>query len=843
MTEQILPHELPTALERGPETVLVLSLDCFDTLLWRDCFAPGDVFSGLSSLTTGQRIVAEQRARKAKGALRGSSEIGLNSVYEHALPNGSETQHRAAVEEEIALEARVCFAFEPTVELMRAAKESGLKIIIVSDTYLTSQQLLALITRAAGEEVAGLIDRVFASCDAEISKSQGLLAKVLKSIKCRPDEILHIGDNQKADYDSARALGIPALHLAQFSEAARHRLRFERSCQQLIGEAAHDVCGLMPHRAILAKDEPQVQDAAEALGLSVLGPVFYTFDQWLHAEAETLAKAERAKKSGGDPSGKVHWLFMLRDGHLPELVHQAGLANARASSTSTARAEISRFTAIAASLTTRGAYQKQWTGEFGLNPSTLARQMLMEEEEIARVVGDPQTEPEMIDACNRLRTEVRGGAREKLTRRRARGRADRLIAHVRSAVDPQPGDTLMLVDLGYNGSAQDRVDSILADAFDVHVAGRYLLLREMAASGLDKKGLIDDRHFDPEMLEALCGNVAVIEQLATCELGSVTDYTEDGAPIRKKSAVKGAQSDVRDRVQAGVTRFARAASKRPIIRSHNCTESQDENTNEARAWREGAAAALTRFMFLPHERELAVLKSFEHDVNLGSERMVALFDENHARAAMRRRGLFYMKGSARMFLPAELAREDINTRLSLLVQKRFGLGLSYSDSAAQTITIPAFYLSADGATSAVVDAAPTHEGFYTARLPLASGVQGIALQVGSVFEWFEISSITSCAIDNLKGGSGSDMAVREVLAQFDGLTDHAGGLLECTDPAAFVLVNPPRRRDESGPQMIEITLRPLRIRKGVQAGAVTQNAIQEPAKFPAQKPTPKDAAA
>ena len=39
--------ELPTLLERAPASVRYLSLDCFDTLLWRNTVAPRDVFAEL----------------------------------------------------------------------------------------------------------------------------------------------------------------------------------------------------------------------------------------------------------------------------------------------------------------------------------------------------------------------------------------------------------------------------------------------------------------------------------------------------------------------------------------------------------------------------------------------------------------------------------------------------------------------------------------------------------------------------------------------------------------------------------------------------------------------------
>ncbi|WP_163450031.1 hypothetical protein, partial [Escherichia coli] len=64
----------------------------------------------------------------------------------------------------------------------------------------------------------------------------------------------------------------------------------------------------------------------------------------------------------------------------------------------------------------------------------------------------------------------------------SRSFADRLIAHVRKAVNPARGDTLMLVDLGYNGSVQNDVEPLLARELGVQIAGRYLLLREQSRS-------------------------------------------------------------------------------------------------------------------------------------------------------------------------------------------------------------------------------------------------------------------------------------------------------------------------------------------------------------------------
>ncbi|KWV91677.1 HAD family hydrolase [Erythrobacter sp. YT30] len=798
MTETILPHEMPRALDRAPADVKVLSLDCFDTLLWRDCHSPRDLFAGLESVLPMQRSAAEAFARKAEFARHQRNEVGLEAIYGHAMPNGDAHAIANAIAEERALEARTCFAFEPTVALMREAKSRGLKVIIVSDTYLDARELIELIRSSAGEDVAGLIDRVFASSEMGISKSEGLLAKALKAMKCKHTEALHIGDNATADYDASRSLGVLALLLLQFTEDARQRLRFERACQSIGSDCKTGIAGLQMQRALIARDEWTIDDPAERLGYTVLGPVFHAYENWLRAEAEALEKRR---------GGRVHWLFMLRDGHLPHLVHSAC-----GEAASTARVEISRYAATAAALSDRAVYERHVALEFGLNPSTLARQMLFTQAEIAQHVGNPQTDDEMLAAAQRLHAELRSGKRQKLTRRRAREYADRLIEHVRAAADPKPGDTLMLVDLGYNGSAQNQIDGILSEAFECHVAGRYLLLREMSATGLDKKGMLDVRHFDPGLLEALCGNVAVIEQLATYELGSVIDYTKSGDPIRKGSGVKGRQSNVRDAVQKGVVAFAKAAMNPPIIRQHN--------SHEEEGWRETAANVLTRFLFLPQPGELEVLKDFEHDINMGSERVVPLFKPEFAAEGMRRRGLFYMKGSARMFLPAEMASEDMATRLSLFLQKRYGLGLTFTDHAPRAISLPAYYVGASNQTVSQIEARATHDGCFAARLPVGDNQSGIAIGLGSAFEWVEIVSVTRASVESLRGGLENDDTPERLKPIADGMNEHAPGIYECANAAGLLFISADQLVPRDSDDMVEIVLRPIRER--AQSSALTQ---------------------
>ena len=114
-------HELPGLLDRF-SGIELLSLDCFDTLLWRDCHAPTDVFAALEGVNPFQRVHGEQRARTVARAARGVHEVSIEDIYRAIMPRASEAERQTAIAAEIAAEARHCYAFAPTVALMRAAR-------------------------------------------------------------------------------------------------------------------------------------------------------------------------------------------------------------------------------------------------------------------------------------------------------------------------------------------------------------------------------------------------------------------------------------------------------------------------------------------------------------------------------------------------------------------------------------------------------------------------------------------------------------------------------------------------------------------------------------------------
>ncbi len=86
MTHAVRAAEITALLDHLPEATTVLSLDCFDTLIWRNVNQPVDVFHDLDLPGCGGkelRICAEQRARKALALEARRNEVTIDDIYAH----------------------------------------------------------------------------------------------------------------------------------------------------------------------------------------------------------------------------------------------------------------------------------------------------------------------------------------------------------------------------------------------------------------------------------------------------------------------------------------------------------------------------------------------------------------------------------------------------------------------------------------------------------------------------------------------------------------------------------------------------------------------------------------
>ncbi|MBR0553378.1 hydrolase [Stakelama marina] len=762
MKTNIRAYDFAELLAQAPDEIEILSLDCFDTLLWRDVQAPRDVFAGIDMAggALEPRMWAEGAARRAARLRNNDTEVDFQAIYERLLPNAGQPAIDAAVAHELALEARHCFAFAPTVALMRAAKERGLQVIIVSDTYLNEDQLGTLIARAAGQDVRDLIDRIFVSSAFGVGKGNGMFKPVLKELGVRPEAILHCGDNRIADQVAPDTLGIHTAHLVQFDEESTERLRHEAVAAAMIDPTARLTAPIsQTHRAEVAMRRSDAP--ADMLGHDVLGPLMYDFACWVKDEVAEMS----------DRLGKqVRPLFLMRDGHLPLESFRAAFGD----DTDAAPVEISRFVSSSARLTDRESLKK-----FVLD--AVDRASLDAVSRALMLFGHEAKKLTKLSPAAFCKAVTKPDMARKILARSAKF-TDRLVAHLNRA-GVHDGDAVMLVDLGYNGSVQNLVGPVLEQRMGLTVAGRYLLLREEQQSGLDKRGLLDTRHYETRALHSLCMCVAVIEQLSTVAQGSVIDYSEDGEPIRKEVDIKGGQSAIRDQVQAACIEFARNAGKQVI---------RGSRIDEADARRRSAAAVLSRLLFMPTASEIALLEAFDHDVNLGTTEVVRLLDPEESSAGLRRRGLSYLNETGRMFIPGELRQHGLPLNLALFTSSRFALDIRNSDFAVGGIKLPVILMGGGEDGVHLFDAHPTAEGFYRVNIPVAQTRWTPAVQLGAICEWAQVDSAQWHRMADFDRNGPASGAEAVVIA--DGMTDEAGGLYRCEE-TGFLMAPPPQGND------------------------------------------------
>lgn len=783
MKISVTAQQIPGLLDQVPAGMEVLSLDCFDTLLWRNAQAPSDVFAelGIEGGSIEPRCFAERHARKAEAFRSGRNEVRIEAIHARMLPGADEAAIAASVQKELDLEAGHCFGFGPVIALIEAAKARRMTVIIVSDSYLSPEQLRTLIARAAGEPVAAMIDRVFTSSDHGMSKGEGLFRAVLAELGVAPGKIVHLGDNRIADQEAPAVLGIRGVHFEQFDVAVETRLRHEAMAGVVLdSETRQTVPAMQPHRPLLSQRTEQ--DPAFVLGHDVIGPVLHGFAEWVRGEAEALAAR------CGRP---VKTMFLLRDGYLPmKLFETLG------TDIPTGEIAISRLTAGRASLIDAAAISQLVEREAGKQRFDVLAGMLLLEPHEAKRLGAPSGDVGELE-----RIVCGGEAAEKVIRRSARY-ADRLIAHVKRA-GLKDGDMLMVVDLGYHGTVQDRIVPLLKARMNVEVAGRYLLLKENEPSGLDKKGWFDKRHYGREALITLGSSIAVIEQICTQAVGSVTDYHPNGKSIHEKPGEKGSQSETRDRIQAGAIAYGQRAT----------ALGRTALSDDADCRRRAAAAAMARFMYLPSPDEVAVIGDFTHDANLGSSSHLKLLDGSSSTRGLRRRGLHYVQSTARMFLPGELQEQGLALNLALFGIVRGALDVRESDFQAGGVKLPVILANAREDCMVEMSAYPTHDGYYRLAIPARADLT-VAVLLGGLYEAVQIEDVSFQPMDAPSGERGGPSERPDIDAPHvrEGMQPIAGDLFQCNEGAALLVPALPSLGE--GDYMLCIAFRPV-VARGV----------------------------
>ncbi|WAF76802.1 HAD-IA family hydrolase [Aeromonas dhakensis] len=268
-----------------------LSFDLFDTFFRRACGEPSWVFEEAARrvLANGVtlpmeaedyrlcRIEAESRARKK--SMR--EEVRFTEIFAH-LPLSDE-QKRVLMAEELQVERDMVY-LDPLVQMILLREQCrGLQVIFISDMYLSEAFLRELITQKC-PQLHNV--RLFVSSELGLTKQSGsLFQQMLSLLKIKPEQVLHIGDNPKADVQSAQQLGLASLHFDlpdHLSEILENEKLYRVNLPSNMQHARKLAVLSMPQQ--LSEEEQFFY----AYGAFILGPILTAFSKWVLQSAKRL---------------------------------------------------------------------------------------------------------------------------------------------------------------------------------------------------------------------------------------------------------------------------------------------------------------------------------------------------------------------------------------------------------------------------------------------------------------------------------------------------------------------------------------------------------------------------
>ncbi len=564
--------ELDAAL-RQPG-VSILSLDCFDTLLWRRVPKPADAFGllgeelrargalagGISALTFARmRITAELLARQRKLSEMGSHEINLGDIYAEfrgGITTIGVDELRAA---ELALERRITVADCALAQALSSlASELDLRVVFVSDMYLSSDEIGFLIDRPEMADLSGA--EVISSADIGIGKENGLWQILPDRWGVSPSAIVHVGNNPVADVSAPREAGVRAVHWSELPERlggivvaegchtgadakVRVPLVDDRGLTALRGRAAFSVAS--------ADHEDQV---AWETGSSVLGPVMTGYAEWVQQRTAEL--------------GITRALCVMREGRLlKELIESVSPSRRNpalqcellwASRAAIARANISKADAAEmAALFSRVRIPSvtEAARTLGIERAAVAG--------AAEMAGDGAQHAGNRAVLERFVSAVLSSPPLLAqVRAIAAGRRANFVAHLREALGGVRGD-VAYIDVGFSGGNQENLQALIdAEGLGVRLHGLYLMSDPCPQDRLLRGHRIEGFLSSPgdplpfEVVE-LDRNRLLLELLLISEDGSTLEIDDDGRPVFAPNVEPERQRAQRRAVHDGIRAYQR----------------------------------------------------------------------------------------------------------------------------------------------------------------------------------------------------------------------------------------------------------------------------------------------
>ena len=586
----------------------VLSLDIFDTTVWRTFPRPEDVFlalgaearrrgwvpPGMSPATFAMlRTGSEEAARKRR---RCGMEVTLEEIYDE-FPSQlfPACSSRRLMELELEIERRATRPFPEVVELISEARSLGLRIAFVSDTYFHEDHLRTILPVAP--------DYLIRSCAYGVSKQGSLHLALIRASGVAPGEILHLGDNYVADVEAPARLGIETRWLPKFEDDWKDALQSElpepRSERAEYFPSAAGDFGLCSLRSQVAGTLEAAGDPYRAWGGVVLGPVMAGFGEWVleRCRERQISSVLCLMREGR----AVRRALMQLDATIP-----------------VSEFFVSRYAALRCSVFSGTAGEIE---EFLLRPSVRCAGQLSEPLGIAaESMGLASGEAIRPEQVHELAARIAGdaGLRRKAVEASRRQRRN-LLKYLRKRLGEIP-NRIALVDLGYAGTIQRHLQRIFdEEGIPCQTHGLYLVtnrrIRRLLEAGGRAEGYLADYDQPLAISHSFSRSPEIFEQCLMSDCGSTAGYDDAGEPVTEPSSIPREQMEQILRVQQGVSDFLDL-----------WTAAHGDSRPSALELLPFLRAAVVRALTAPSPLELSLFGDWIHDENLGAAAVRKLTD-------------------------------------------------------------------------------------------------------------------------------------------------------------------------------------------------------------------------
>ncbi len=576
----------------------VLSLDVFDTFVWRRVPKPSDAFHLLAARLAerrglwpgcppeafvAERVAAEQRARRSAPG----QECTLDAIWEEFPPGflaGVTAKAAATLERELERELVVP---DPGMRaLAEHARARGLRVAFVSDTYFSTADVTALARWTP--------DLVLASCEHGRAKASGLHAVLLQRLRVEGARVLHVGDHPVSDAEAPGRFGIDRYWLRAWPESYDAAMGSELP-DSFTPRGPLVACGDDGVTALRRRAMFACTDEYERWGAGVLGPVLGSFADWVRGRCGAI--------------GAAHALCLMREGRMLKRLLDGAGAGGPITHECFASRHVARRAAILHA-------NEEELAAFFLRPSPPSRAKVLAEVGLTNAdLGHPDDAPLGPRAANELAARI---ARDPRLARRVRETCARvragLVAHLRRLIPADVRGPVAVVDLGYAGTIQACLERIVRhERLGWHTHGLYVVTGAQAhvaqETGAPCEGWLASNGQPVALAHTFLRSPEVVEQSLMADCGTTRGHAPDGTPELAEPVVPAEQRVAIEAIQRGLLRWVgiwrdfgpadRAASAERLRGYHR--------------------AVLARAVARPSARELELFGDWHHDENFGSE--------------------------------------------------------------------------------------------------------------------------------------------------------------------------------------------------------------------------------